>query len=73
VAAGAEPIDRFLHEEPITIDQIGAYKIDVHRRFLAEWITRSGVAQGRGLDDLWRIREACIAALSVREPAAGGY
>lgn len=70
VPAGAEPIDRFLHEEPISVDQIGAYKIEMHRRFLASWITRSQAGRGRGLDDVWRIREACIAALSAPEPAA---
>ena len=69
VPAGAEPIDRFLHEEPITIDQIGAYKIDLHRRFLGEWIARTEQARGRSLDEIWRIREACIAALEAREPA----
>jgi len=61
----AAPIDAFLHEEPITPDQIGSYKIDLHRRFLAEWITRSGAAGGRSLEEIWRIREECIAALSV--------
>jgi hypothetical protein len=67
VPAGAEPIDRFLHEEPITIEQIGAYKIDRHRRFLAEWLARRAGPPALGLDEAWRIREECIAALS---PAA---
>jgi hypothetical protein len=68
VPAGAVPIERFLHEEPITVDQIGAYKIEVHRRFLRDWIPRTEAARGRGLDDGWQIREACIAALG-----AGAY
>jgi len=68
VPAGAVPIERFLHEEPITIDQIGAYKIEVHRRFLRDWIPRTEAAGGRSLDDVWGIREACIAALG-----AGAY
>jgi hypothetical protein len=68
VPAGAVPIERFLHEEPITIDQIGAYKIEVHRRFLRDWIPRTEAARGRSLGDVWRIREACIAALG-----AGAY
>jgi hypothetical protein len=66
--AGAVLIERFLHEEPITIDQIGAYKIEVHRRFLRDWIPRTEAARGRSLDDVWGIREACIAALG-----AGAY
>ena len=70
VPTGAEPIERFLHEEPITIEQIGAYKNDLHRAFLREWIARADPAPGRGLEDVWRIREACIAALGVGAPAA---
>jgi hypothetical protein len=60
----AEPIARFLHEEPITPEQIGDYKIGLHRGFLAGWIGTEPAARGRTLDELWRIREACIAALS---------
>jgi hypothetical protein len=63
VPAGATPIERFLYEEPITVDQIGTYKNDLHRRFLRDWIDRTESVRGRGLDDVWRIREACIAAL----------
>jgi hypothetical protein len=63
VPAGAEPIDHFLHEEPITVDQIGAYKQDLHQRFLRDWITRTDAVRGRSLEEAWRIREACIAAL----------
>ena len=63
VPAGATPIERFLHEEPTTVDQIGAYKNDLHRRFLRDWIARTEPLRGRSLDDVWRIREACIAAL----------
>ena len=58
----AAPIDRFLHEERIDPSQIGAYKIDLHRRVLAEWVTHAQPALT--LDEAWQIREACIAALS---------
>ena len=60
----------FLHAETIAPDQIGAYKASVHRRCLADWLTRQGRADF-GLNDAWRIREACIAALSGDSPAAG--
>ena len=63
VSPGAAPIERFLHEERITVEQIGAYKNDLHRRFLRDWITRTETVRGRTLDDVWRIREECIAAL----------
>lgn len=65
VAPGAEPIERFLHEEPITIEQIGAYKIDRHRRFLGAWLVGRDGAPALSLDEAWRIREECIAALSA--------
>jgi hypothetical protein len=69
VPAGAEPIGRLLHEEPITIDQIGAYKNDLHQRFLRDWIVRTNAVQGRSLEEVWRIREECIAALGAGEYA----
>lgn len=43
----AEPIDHFLQEEPITVDQIGAYKHDVHQRYLHGWITRTDSVRRR--------------------------
>jgi hypothetical protein len=53
-------IQRFLHEEEIEPYQIGEYKVEAHKRFV-----RRG-AEERGLDPvhLWRVREACIAALA---------
>jgi len=70
VPEGAEPIETFLHEEPITIEQIGAYKIDLHKRFLEGWIA-TGPGQGRSLEEVWRIREECIAALSAGPTDSG--
>lgn len=67
VLAGAEPIHHFLHEEPISVDQIGAYKQDLHQRFLRDWITRTDSVRGRSLEEVWRIREACIAALAAAD------
>ena len=59
----AAPIQQFLHEEVITPEQIGAYKVALHQRFLQAWLSRSAVAEVYTFADLWRIREACIAAL----------
>jgi hypothetical protein len=72
VPPGAEPIARFLHEEPITVEQIGAYKNDLHRAFLRDWIARVDSTSGRSLEDVWRIRETCIAALEAGAHAAPG-
>ncbi len=52
------------------MEQIGAYKIALHRRFLGEWIARTEAVRGRSLDEVWQIREACIAALSAGAGAA---
>jgi hypothetical protein len=60
-----EAIAQFLHEEEIDAEQIGVYKRDRHRQFLLEWRAECGPASGRSLDELWRIREECIAALCV--------
>jgi hypothetical protein len=60
--AAAEPIERFLSEERIAPDQIGAYKIARHRELLATWLAHHRPAMT--VDDAWGIREACIAAIS---------
>jgi hypothetical protein len=62
--SASQPIERFLHEERITPDQIGSHKQQLHRRMLGEWIdSNPDVARGHDVDRLWNIREACIAAL----------
>lgn len=64
-AEPSEPIAAFLREELIAPEQIGEYKVTWHRRHLQEWASRNPHATGgRSLEDLWRIREACIAALA---------
>ena len=67
VTGPSEPITRFLHEETIVPEQIGDYKASVHRRFMEEWArARPKAGKRRGLEELWRIREECIAALSAQ-------
>lgn len=61
----AEPIARFLHEEEITPAEIGQYKVDLHQRFMREWVRQNPEAAGhRDFASGWRIREECIAAIS---------
>jgi hypothetical protein len=62
---GAEPIARFLHEEVISPDQISDYKVAVHQRFLRNWIETAPSPHAMSLDDVWKIREECIAALAA--------
>jgi len=61
----SEPIVRFLHEEEISPPQVGNYKIGLHQSFIRKWIAENpDDAGGRSFDEIWRIREECIAALS---------
>ncbi len=60
----SEPISQLMHETPISPEQIGAYKTDWHQRLIQQWVTASDMAKGRSWEEVWRIREACIAALS---------
>jgi hypothetical protein len=59
----SEPIVEFIHEEEIAPDQIGAYKTNLHRQFLRHWMEQEALAIT--LEDLWSIREECIAAISA--------
>jgi hypothetical protein len=64
----AEPLTadfEFLHEEEISAEQIGAYKTAIHREFLQRWLAQMGAGHGWDLDEVWKIREECIRALSV--------
>jgi hypothetical protein len=54
-------IARFHAEWPIEPAQIGDHKVALHRRFLADWLRERRPAVS--LEELWRIREACILAL----------
>ncbi len=58
----ANTAKEFLYEESIEPDQIGAYKLDLHRRFLRTWATERRLDPER----VWRVREECIGALSAR-------
>ena len=53
----------FLHEESITPQQIGAYKIKLHQRYMQKWLAGTRSRAELSFEQLWRIREECIAAL----------
>ncbi len=61
----SEPISEFLYEEDISPGQIGDYKTSLHRHFLRQWMRETGATTRYSLDELWQIREVCIAALGV--------
>jgi hypothetical protein len=63
-AEATEPIAKFLHEEAIAPEQIGDYKVTLHRQFMRDWvINHVETVRGWSFEDVWRIREECIAAL----------
>ncbi len=66
--SGVEPTDpifQLLHEEAIVPEQIGDYKVTLHRRFLRQWVRdHAEMVAGRSFEEVWRIREECIAALA---------
>src|SRR6267142_392889 len=60
-----EPITELLYEEAIVPEQIREYKLILHRRFMQNWVTsHAEEVRGRSFEDMWRIREECIAALA---------
>ena len=59
-----EPIDRFLYEETITPDQIVGYKSDLHQQFLRSWLKEDGRPNNHNLEEIWKVREECIAVLN---------
>lgn len=54
-----------LKEIPIEIEQIGDYKVDMHKDFLKNWLVEKKL--NLDLEDLWKIREKCIDVLSIQE------
>ena len=64
-AEPSEPIAEFLHEETIVPEQIGDHKVAVHRAFMRRWVgDHPELVGGRSFEDVWTIREACVAALA---------
>lgn len=54
-----------IEEIEIRPDQIMDFKIAYHRKYLTDWLERQ-TAINLSLDELWTIREQCIADLSMR-------
>lgn len=56
-------IDNLMGETKIQPNQISTYKVAFHKDFLAHWLHELHISYT--LDEMWAIREECIAALSV--------
>ena len=64
-AEPTEPITQLLYEEAIVPEQIGDYKVTLHRQYTQTWVnTNAERVRGRSFEEVWRIREECIAALA---------
>lgn len=63
--AAAEPIHSFLLRKSIQPEDIFDFKKGLHRSFMETWRLQYPDIAGRyTADELWRIRESCIAALA---------
>jgi len=54
--------DYLLFEEQILPQQIGHYKIEMHKNFIKTWMINKKTPYT--FEEIWAIREACISALS---------
>jgi hypothetical protein len=54
--------DAILEELEIEPNQVGDFKLEYHQQFLKRWIMENNIEMD--FEKVWRIREACIAALS---------
>lgn len=55
--------EKLLQEALIDYTQITTYKVQQHKHFLAAWLQTTQLSYS--LDELWQIREKCIAALQA--------
>lgn len=60
--AQASPFDALMEEIEITPQQIAQFKAQYHQAFLKRWIENEN--SPLSLDQIWLIRESCIAALA---------
>lgn len=54
--------DDILYKEFITPDQVSEYKVNTHKKFVQDWLTSKNIE--KSFEEVWAIRERCIASLS---------
>ena len=59
-----EPKVEFLKEFPAEPNQVESYKEKAHKEFLAEWLITEKLSDQLNLEQLWKVREECIATRS---------
>ena len=63
VGMGGGALKDLLEEIVLQPDQIGAFKVAYHRNYMEKWLNEQPSLQ-LSLEELWRIREYCIEALT---------
>ena len=63
-STNVSPFDSLYEEIQIQPEQIGQFKMNYHRQFLANWLRTEN--KHYNLEEIWSIREACIAALAKK-------
>ncbi|KAA5536682.1 hypothetical protein F0919_03145 [Taibaiella lutea] len=63
-ASPADFVNDLMEEVAITPAQITDFKVDYHKNYLKQWLTENA-AVNLTLEQLWKIREACIQDLSA--------
>jgi hypothetical protein len=65
ITSGTEAIAALLYEQQIAPPQVGLYKVRVHQEFLRNWLQAVDFGKSWTFDQLWPVREECIAALAA--------
>jgi hypothetical protein len=60
-----EAIAALLYEEQIARPQVSVYKVQMHQEFLRNWLQTTEFGERWAFDEIWRVREECIAALAT--------
>lgn len=55
-------VNDIMKEEPILPQQVSAYKVEQHRRYIKKWIRSNNIELS--FESVWSIREACIHTLA---------
>lgn len=59
-----QPLRPMWGEETVAVSDLGEYKNRYHRRMMTKWLEERGLSQRMTSEQLWQVREECIAALS---------
>ena len=52
-----------LYDEIIQADQVNTYKVNLHKKYIQDWLYNEGIK--KSIEEVWAIRERCISSLSA--------